>query len=135
DLGTIELYPQSLAHSPNGKFAAVCGDGEYLVYTALAWRSKAFGKALDFAWNSHDFSNATTFAIRESKMSVRIYRNFSEHVAVDLVYEAEKLFPGALLGVKSVGLLSFYDWESGSLVRRVDIEDDIQDVIWSDSGE
>lgn len=135
DLGTIELYPQSLAHSPNGKFAAVCGDGEYLVYTALAWRSKAFGKALDFAWNSHDFSNATTFAIRELKMSVRIYRNFLEHVAVDLVYEAEKLFPGALLGVKSVGLLSFYDWESGSLVRRVDIEDDIQDVIWSDSGE
>lgn len=135
DLGTIELYPQSLAHSPNGRYAAVCGDGEYLVYTALAWRSKAFGKALDFAWNTHDFSNATTFAIRESKMSVKIFKNFQEHVAVDLVYEAEKILPGALLCVKSAGLLCFYDWERGTLVRRVDIEDDIQDVIWSDSGE
>ncbi|GEQ71483.1 hypothetical protein JCM33374_g5167 [Metschnikowia sp. JCM 33374] len=135
DLGTIELYPQSLAHSPNGKFAAVCGDGEYLVYTALAWRSKAFGKALDFVWNTHDFSNAATFAIRESKMAIKVFKNFQEYVSVDLVYEAEKLFPGALLGVKSVGLLSFYDWETGSLVRRVDIEDDIEDVVWSDSGE
>lgn len=135
DLGSIEVYPQSLQHSPNGKFAAVCGDGEYLVYTALAWRSKAFGKALDFVWNTHDSSPASPFAIRESKMSVKIYRNFAEHVAVDLVYEAEKLFPGALLAVKSAGLLSFYDWESGTLVRRVDIEDDILDVVWADSGE
>ena len=93
DLGSIEVYPQSLQHSPNGKFAAVCGDGEYLVYTALAWRSKAFGKALDFVWNTHDSSPASPFAIRESKMSVKIYRNFAEHVAVDLVYEAEKFVP------------------------------------------
>jgi hypothetical protein len=26
---------QTLKHSPNGRFVAVCGDGEYLVYTAL----------------------------------------------------------------------------------------------------
>ncbi|OBA21869.1 Coatomer, beta' subunit [Metschnikowia bicuspidata var. bicuspidata NRRL YB-4993] len=135
DLGSVEVYPQSLAHSPNGKYAAVCGDGEYLVYTALAWRSKAFGKALDFAWHTHDFSTATTFAVRESKLAVSVHKNFREHVAVDLLYEAEKLFPGALLGVKSAGLLCFYDWETGSLVRRVDIDDDIDDVVWSDSGE
>lgn len=135
DLGTVDIYPQTLAHSPNGRYAAVCGDGEYLVYTALAWRSKAFGKALDFAWNTHDNSNATSFAIREGKLSVKVFKNFQEHLSVDLVYEAEKIVPGALLGVKSVGLLCFYDWETGALVRRVDIEDDIQDIIWSDNGE
>lgn len=135
ELGTVEIYPQSLVHSPNGRYAAVCGDGEYLVYTSLAWRSKAYGKALDFAWNTHDLSNATTYAIRESRMSVKVFKNFQETLSVDLVYEAEKIIPGALLGVKSVGLLCFYDWETGSLVRRVDIEDDIQDVIWSDNGE
>lgn len=133
ELGTIELYPQSLAHSPNGRYAAVCGDGEYLVYTALAWRAKSFGKALGFAWNTHDFSNATTFAIRESRMSVKILKNFTDHVAVDLMYEADKIFPGALLGVKSAGVLCFYDWESGQLVREID--EDVQDVIWSDTGE
>lgn len=135
DLGTVEIYPQTLAHSPNGRYAAVCGDGEYLVYTALAWRSKAYGKALDFAWNTHDLSNATTYAIRESKMSVKVFKNFQESLSVDLVYEADKIILGALLGVKSAGLLCFYDWETGALVRRVDIEDDIQDVIWSDNGQ
>lgn len=136
DLGTVEIYPQTLAHSPNGRYAAVCGDGEYLVYTALAWRSKAFGKALDFAWNSHDTSNATSFAIRESKLSIKIYKNFQEHVAVDLVYEADKIITGALLGVKSSGLLCFYDWETGALVRRVNLtQNDVQDLVWSDNGE
>ena len=24
----------------------VCGDGEYIIYTALAWRNKSFGSAL-----------------------------------------------------------------------------------------
>ncbi|KAK7678607.1 hypothetical protein QCA50_018330 [Cerrena zonata] len=135
ELGSIEIFPQSLAHSPNSRYAAVCGDGEYIIYTALAWRSKTYGKALDFAWNTHDFTNATTFAIRESKLSVKVFKNFQEHVTVELVYEADKIFPGNLLSVKSAGCLSFYDWESGKLVRRVDIDEEIQDVVWSDNGE
>jgi len=49
DLGSNELYPQTLLHSPNGRFVAVCGDGEYIIYTALILRNQAFGAALDFA--------------------------------------------------------------------------------------
>lgn len=135
ELGTVEVFPQLLDHSPNGRFVAVCGDGEYIIYSALAWRSKTYGKALDFAWNTHDTSNATPFAIRELSMAVKVYQNFEEHLAVDLVYEADKIFAGALLGVRSEGCLTFYDWESGSIVRRVDIDDDIQDVVWSSNGE
>lgn len=44
DLGSSDLYPQSLQHNPNGRFVTVCGDGEYVVYTALAWRNKSFGQ-------------------------------------------------------------------------------------------
>jgi hypothetical protein len=40
----------------------VCGDGEYVIYTALAWRNKSFGTALEFVWG--DDSNV--FATRES---------------------------------------------------------------------
>ena len=50
DLGSCEVYPQSLLHSPNGRFGVVCGDGEYIIYTALAWRNKSFGSALEFVW-------------------------------------------------------------------------------------
>ncbi|KAG1417590.1 hypothetical protein G6F57_023753 [Rhizopus arrhizus] len=34
DLGSCEVYPQTLQHSPNGRFGGVCGDGEYIIYTA-----------------------------------------------------------------------------------------------------
>ncbi|EMG50153.1 SEC27 Coatomer subunit beta' [Candida maltosa Xu316] len=135
DLGSIEIFPQSLTHSPNGRYAAVCGDGEYIVYTALAWRSKSYGSALDFVWNSHDASAACPFAIRESSVSVKIYKNFQEYLTLDLIYQADKIFTGALLGVKSEGCISFYDWEHGKLVRRVDLDDDITEVVWSDNGE
>ena len=30
ELGNCEIYPQTLTHSPNGRFVAVCGDGEYM---------------------------------------------------------------------------------------------------------
>jgi len=135
ELGSIEIYPQSLAHSPNGRYAAVCGDGEYIVYSALAWRSKAYGSALDFVWNTHDLSNATSFAVRESQLSVKLFKNFQEYLTLDLIYQADKIYAGALLGVKSEGCISFYDWEHGKLVRRVDLDVDIQDVIWSANGE
>lgn len=134
ELGSIEIYPQSLKHSPNGRYAAVCGDGEYIIYTALAWRSKTYGKALDFCWNSHDYSNNCTFAVRESLVSVKIFKNFEHHLDLDLIYQADRIYPGALLGVKLEGCISFYDWEYGKLVRRVDLEDDIQDVVWSSNG-
>ncbi|RLV96534.1 Coatomer subunit beta' [Spathaspora sp. JA1] len=135
ELGTIEIFPQSLNHSPNGRYAAVCGDGEYIIYTALAWRSKAYGSALDFVWNSHDTSANCSFAIRESSVSVKIFKNFQEYITLDLIYQVDKIFAGALLGVRSEGCISFYDWETGKLVRRVDIDNNINEVVWSDNGE
>lgn len=135
DLGSIDIYPQTLAHSPNGRYATVCGDGEYNIYTSLAWRSKSYGNALEFVWNTHDLSNACSYAIRESNLSVKLYKNFAEDFSLDLIYQADKIFNGKLLGIKSQGCITFYDWEHGKLVRRVDLDDDIVDVIWSDNGE
>ncbi|KAJ5882066.1 uncharacterized protein N7529_000738 [Penicillium soppii] len=132
DLGQCEVYPQTLSHSPNGRFVSVCGDGEYIIYTALAWRNKAFGQALDFAWGAKDNSN--DYAIRESSTSVKIFRNFKEQSAgLDVGFQAEGLSDGVLLGVKGQGGIGFFDWETGSLVRR--IEADPKSVFWSESGE
>ena len=36
DFGSCDLYPQSIEHNPNGRFITACGDGEYIIYTALA---------------------------------------------------------------------------------------------------
>ncbi|KMU80505.1 coatomer subunit beta [Coccidioides immitis RMSCC 3703] len=132
ELGSCEVYPQSLMHSPNGRFVSVCGDGEYIIYTALAWRNKAFGQALDFAWGSKDNSN--DYAIRESQTSVKIFRNFKEKSGgLDVGFQAEGLCSGVLLGVKGQGGIGMFDWESGGLVRRIEV--DPKAVYWSESGE
>ncbi|GLI78556.1 coatomer subunit beta' [Penicillium ochrochloron] len=132
DLGQCEIYPQTLSHNPNGRFVSVCGDGEYIIYTALAWRNKAFGSALDFAWGSKDNSN--DYAIRESATSVKIFKNFKEQPGgLDVGFQAEGLSDGVLLGVKGQGGIGLFDWESGNLVRR--IEADPKSVHWSESGE
>ena len=121
DLGTCEVYPQTLLHSPNGRFVAVCGDGEYIIYTALAWRNKAFGPALDFVWASRENSN--DFAIRESAMSVKVYKNFVEMSGgLDVGFQADGLMGGILLGVTGQGGVSFFDWATGGLVRRIEVE-------------
>ncbi|OAT14144.1 COPI vesicle coat beta' subunit [Blastomyces gilchristii SLH14081] len=132
ELGSCEIYPQTLTHSSNGRFVSVCGDGEYIIYTALAWRNKAFGQALDFAWGSKDNSN--DYAIRESSTSVKIFRNFKEKSGgLDVGFQAEGLTGGVLLGVKGQGGIGMFDWETGLLVRRIEV--DPRAVYWSESGE
>lgn len=131
EFGTCEIFPTTLKHSPNGRFVTVTGDGEYIIYTALAWRNKSYGNALDFVWAL----DSNFFATRESSSSVKIFKNFKEKTSggIDLVYSADKIFGGALLTVKSEGFVSLYDWETGVLVRRIDVE--ATDIVWSDSGE
>lgn len=100
---------------------SVCGDGEYIIYTSVAWRNKAFGSALDFVWASKE--NSTDFAIRESPMSVKVYKNFVEKAGgLDVGFQADGLTGGVLLGVTGQGGISFFDWATGNLVRRIEVE-------------
>lgn len=119
EMGTTEVFAQSLQHSPNGRFVTVCGDGEYIIYTALAWRNKAFGSGLSFAWAN----DSNTYAVREADGTVKVFRSFKERTGlVNLNFKAEDIKGGALLGVIGQGFVCFYDWETGALVRRIDVE-------------
>lgn len=131
DLGSCELYPQMLQHNCNGRFVAVCGDGEFIIYTAQALRNKAFGQALDFVWSG---SGTGDYAIRESVNRIKIYANFNESkVIVPATASAEGLFGGHMIGVKGGdGAVLFYDWDSGEFVRKIDVSP--KNVYWSDAG-
>lgn len=119
DLGSCEVYPQSLQHSPNGRFVVVCGDGEYIIYTALAWRNKSFGSGLEFVWAL----DSNEYAVRESTNKIKLFKNFKEKPnLIRLNYSAEGIFGGTLLGVKSASFLNLYDWDTGATVRRIDCE-------------
>jgi coatomer subunit beta' len=145
ELGSTDAYPQSLRHSPNGRFVACCGDGEYVVYTALAWRSKAFGPALEFVWSTAGeggggaggggAGGAADFATREAGARVKIFRNFAERLTLTLDFVPEGIHGGALLGARGPDYVVFYDWATGGLVRRVDVGGAVRDVVWSESGD
>lgn len=71
-MGTSEFYPQTLNHSSNGRFAAICGAGEYTIYTAQSLRNKAFGRGEEFVWGN----DPNIYAIRENSTSIKIFTNF-----------------------------------------------------------
>lgn len=87
DLGACDLYPQSLVHNPNGRFVTVCGDGEYIIYTALAWRNKSFGSALEFVWGEDSNVYAT--------------RSVSNHNIRETVGEKSKIRSSSLIMIPS----------------------------------
>lgn len=127
-MGACEIYPQTIQHNPNGRFVVVCGDGEYIIYTAMALRNKAFGSAQEFVWAQ----DSSEYAIRESGSTIRIFKNFKEKKNFKSDFGAEGIFGGYLLGVKSVSGLAFYDWDTLELIRRIEIQP--RAVYWSDNG-
>lgn len=48
-------------------------------------------------------------------------------------FQSEAIFAGHLLGVKGSGGIGLFDWQTGSLARRIEVEPVA--VLWSESGE
>lgn len=129
DMGSCEVYPQTISHNPNGRFVVVCGDGEYIIYTAMALRNKSFGSAQEFVWAA----DSSEFAVRENASTVKLFKNFKEKKSFKPDFGAENIYGGHFLGVKSPSGLAFYDWESQNLIRRIEITP--KHVYWSENGE
>nr|GLL35179.1 coatomer subunit beta'-2-like isoform X1 [Ipomoea trifida] len=129
ELGTCDLYPQSLKHNPNGRFVVVCGDGEYIIYTALAWRNRSFGSALEFIWSSDG-----EYAVRESTSRIKIFsKNFQEKKSIRPTFSADRIYGGTLLAMCSNDFICFYDWADCRLIRRIDVN--VKNLYWAESGD
>lgn len=129
ELGTCESTPTQLLHGPAGQYVTIRYDAEYTINSALAWRSKAFGQAIGFAWG-HE---SGTYAILESPSMLKSFRSFKAKDSRRLGEPADAIFGGALLGVRTASHVAFYDWETLRLVRRVgEVPTSIK---WSDSDE
>ncbi|XP_054781260.1 coatomer subunit beta'-2-like [Prosopis cineraria] len=133
ELGTCDLYPQSLRHNPNGRFVVVCGDGEYIIYTSLAWRNRSFGSALEIVWSSDG-----EYAVRESTSKIKIFtknffNEFQEKKNIRPTFSAERIFGGTLLAMCSNDFICFYDWSECRLIRRIDVN--VKNLYWADSGD
>ncbi|KAG6852753.1 hypothetical protein C0991_009331 [Blastosporella zonata] len=131
EIGSTEIFAQSLLHSPNGRFVTVVGDGEYIIYTALAWRNKAFGNGTSFAWAP----DSNVYAVLETKVKLKVYKNFKElpgGMKGAGSWAMDGLHGGTLLGARGAGFVMFWNWDTGEIVRRIDV--DAKDVYWSGTG-
>ncbi|KAG1848914.1 coatomer WD associated region-domain-containing protein, partial [Suillus subluteus] len=115
EIGTTEIFATALLHSPNGRFVTVVGDGEYIIYTALAWRNKAFGSG-----------DSNTYAVLENKVKLRVFKNFKERGGAGMKgagsWAVDAIYGGPVLGARGKGFVIFWDWESGDIVRRIDVD-------------
>jgi len=106
----------------------LCGDGEYIIYTALAWRNKSFGNAIEFVWAT----DSNEYAILDQNYQIRLFKHFKEtEVKLNTPMNIDKINGGTLLSIQSPGLLSFYSWDNGDCIRCMEIN--AKNVYWSES--
>ncbi|KAF6139975.1 hypothetical protein GIB67_027192 [Kingdonia uniflora] len=128
-MGSCDLYPQSLRHNPNGRFVVVCGDGEYIIYTALAWRNRSFGSALEFVWSSDG-----EYVVRESTSRIKLFsKSFQEKKSIRPTFSEERIFGGTVFEMCSNDFICFYDWAECRLICRIDVN--VKHLYWADSGD
>ncbi|KAL6861561.1 hypothetical protein ACP4OV_017261 [Aristida adscensionis] len=126
ELGSCSIYPQKLMHSPDSRHVAICGESEYIVYSAQYLKKRSFGSALDLVWSSE-----SEYAVRESTSCVKIFsKSFKERTTVSPTFSAERLFGGLLLAICSEGFICFHDWATGRLIIKVAVDFKVKNIWW-----
>ena len=56
DLGHSETFPQSIKFSPTGRYFAICGDNDFVVYQYPKFSNAAFGNGNELVWATVNLS-------------------------------------------------------------------------------
>lgn len=134
DLGHSETFPQVIKFSPTGRYFAICGDSDFVVYQYPKFANSAFGAGNDLVWATVNLSQ-NIYAVKTDNGTVKVYKNFAEHKAFKTNFQNEGIFGGRLLAIKSKEFVTFYDWDHFSVVRRIDVSPAPKNVYWSENGE
>lgn len=105
-----------------------------MVYQYPKFASAAFGNGSELVWSSFN-PTQNMFAIRGEDDMIKIYKNMSEFKAFNVGFKVEGIFGGRLLAVKSKEFITFYDWDTQVLVRRIDVSPSPKNVFWTDNGQ
>lgn len=128
DLSAVEMQPTQLRHSIDGKYVAVVGDGDVIVYTSLAWRNRHFTAGEDCAWGPDNL-----FAVLDASGNINMMQDFKHRYSISGDGVRRIYGYGDLLVAASDDFVVFYDWFKGSKVARIDVE--LRTVEWSDESE
>lgn len=129
ELGNVDVYPKQLLHDPKGRFVSLCGDGEYVIYAAISWRSKSYGQAEEIVWGP----GSGQYCIREKGGQLKVFKDFKEVKVWKPFFTPTKIFGGGLIGARGDDFICFFDWETCQLVRSIDITP--QDIIWGENSD
>ena len=110
------------------------GDHDFVIYAYPKFQNAAFGPATDLVWSTHNASQTHTFAVKLENGLVKIYKNFSEYKAFKTSFTNEGIYGGRLLGIRSKDFITFYDWDDFNVVRRIDLGQNLKQVLWSEDG-
>jgi len=128
ELGVVDVFPQTIQFSPNGRFIAIVGDSDYIIYTSVAWRNVKYGNCTQFIWSDNG-----GYAILQQNGSIKLFDGKFEELNISIdTSEAvpDAIFGGNLLTIKYGDSISIYDWE-GKFIT--DIQINAKNVIWSDT--
>lgn len=126
DLGTADMFPTMIKHSPDGHLFAVCNDKEFAVIRTATFKNAKFGTGSDLSW-----SPDKDFAVRDN-LQVKIYRNFEIAFEFKPELAPTGLQGGLLLGVISSACTTFYDWEHVKPIFTAPFSP--KKIVWNDEG-
>lgn len=132
DLGHSEIFAQDIKFAPNGKYFALCGDSDYVIYSTFKFNNSGFGHAVDLVWGQDN-----DYAVLNDHNTIQIFKNFVEDKSYKTSFKNHGIFGGKLIGVSTKqggSSISFFDWETFTCIRRIDVETP-KNVYWSSSGE
>ena len=63
------------------------------------------------------------YAIRDTDLNVKIFKQFKDTGITfkPTEIDAEQLWGGSLIAIKSNDAVAFYDWETGYYIQRIDV--------------
>ena len=64
--------------------------------------------------------------------TIEIYKNFEKIKAFKTENGCDGIFGGRLLALRSKENVTFYDWETYDVVRRIDLASNLKSVFWSE---
>ena len=98
-----------------------------MYFTYYFWLE--FGEAKCFIWSP---VGSNDYAISTNDNKLKMFKNFNFINEVKLQFDILEIFSGYLLGVKSLGVIAFYDWNNINYI--IQIIGDVNFVSWSESG-
>ena len=124
EIGSTDLFPKDLKHSPNGQYFFVTDGTEFAVHKAQTGKQTTFGTCDGIVWSPQN-----QLCVMDGNNKVRFLSPTGEEVnSLELDFYVEKIFPGEFLGVVGLDFAVFYDYETLDYIGKIDSQ--ITDIQW-----